>query len=103
MTEGMDDVRLRAYHGWLALEGGEAPLSMRRAALERYAAVHGARVLEARGTLEYDAGAFVEARRAFEAAYGLTGSVRLRNHALACVASMSGAGIDTAALDDAPE
>jgi hypothetical protein len=94
MTEGMDELRLRAYHGWLALEGGEAPLGMRRTALDRYASVHGARVFEAQGTLEYEAGDFVDARAAFERAFTLSGSLRLRNHALACEVALEEAPAD---------
>ena len=93
MTEGMDETRLRAYHGWLALEGGEAPLSMRRAALDHYGEVGGPRVFEARGVLETRAGDLSTARQAFERAYAMSGSVRLRNHALSCeVALTLGAG-----------
>jgi hypothetical protein len=96
MTEGMDDVRLRAYHGWLALEGGDAPLSMRETALDHYAAAHGSRVFEARGVLLFEAGELVEARQSFARAYELTGSVRLRNHALACEAALAASGLDPA-------
>ncbi len=103
MTEGMDPIRLRAYHGWLALEGGPAPLSMRLMALDHYAEVEGPRVLEARGTLEYEAGEFVAARQSFERAYAMTGSVRLRNHALACQVALSLEAADMAPPDDLVE
>ena len=82
LTDGMDELRLRAYHGWLALEGGRAPIGMRIEALEPFAAAGGWRVWEARGVLAYESGAFGEARGDFERAYELGGSVRLRNLAL---------------------
>lgn len=85
LTDGMGPVELRAYYGWLALEGGEAPVGMRREAVEAYAAVGGTRVWEARGMLAYEAGEMAEAHAAFAQAADLTGSLRLRNHALAAL------------------
>ncbi len=82
MTEGMTALQLRAYYGWLALEGGAAPLGMRIEALDAYAAAGGSRVWEARGVLAFEGGEMAEARGDFERACDLTGSLRLRNHAL---------------------
>jgi hypothetical protein len=87
LTDGMDTLHLRAYHGWLALEGGEAPLAMRIEALEPFAAAGGWRVWEARGALAFESGAFAEARGDYERAYELGGSVRLRNLALGAEAA----------------
>lgn len=85
MTDGMTPLELRAYYGWLALEGGVAPLGMRADAVEAYASVGGTRVWEARGVLAFESGELATARSDFEHAYELTGSVRLRNHALAAM------------------
>ncbi len=83
MTDGMTRLQLRAYYGWLALEGGTAPIGMRIEAVDAYAAAGGTRVWEARGVLAFEAGELAEARSDFERACDLTGSLRLRNHALA--------------------
>ena len=82
MTEGMDALHERAYYGWLALEGGEAPLGMRMEAVDAYAAAGGWRVWETRGALAYASGEMAEARGDFERAWDLGGSLRMRNYAL---------------------
>jgi hypothetical protein len=91
MTDGMSRLELRAYYGWLALEGGTAPLGMRMEAVDAYAAAGGTRVWEARGVLAFEAGEMAEARSDFERACDLTGSLRLRNHALAALAASESA------------
>ena len=85
LTEGFSPVELRAYHGWLALRAEGAPLDLRLAALDAYAA-SGGRALEARAVLLYEAGRLEEAREAFLAAYERAPTFRLRNHALASLA-----------------
>jgi hypothetical protein len=85
MTAGMSELQARAYYGWLALEGGAAPTGMRIEALDAYAAAGGTRVWEARGVLAFESGELAEARSDFERACDLTGSLRLRNHAIAAV------------------
>jgi hypothetical protein len=89
-TDGMSQLERRAYYGWLALEGGAAPLSMRVDAVEAYAAAGGTRVWEARGVLAYESGELAQAHSDFEHAYELTGSLRLRNHALAALGASEG-------------
>lgn len=83
MTDGMSALQRRAYYGWLVLEGGQAPTGMRIEAIDAYAAAGGTRVWEARGVLAFESGELAEARGDFERACDLTGSLRLRNHALA--------------------
>jgi hypothetical protein len=83
LTDGMSPIALRAYHGWLAMEGGSASLSLRQSGLDHYAAVGGWRVGEGRAVLAFEAGDFAEAQAGFEQAYDRVGTVRLRNHALA--------------------
>lgn len=83
LTDGLSPVALRAYHGWLAMEGGSASLALRQAGLDHFAEVGGWRVLEGRGVLAFEAGDFAEAQADFEQAYERVGTVRLRNHALA--------------------
>jgi hypothetical protein len=92
LTDGMSPLELRAYYGWLALEGGAAPIGMRIEAVDAYAAAGGTRVWEARGVLAFESGEWAEARSDFERACDLTGSLRMRNHALAA---------EQAALDEA--
>ncbi len=83
LTEGMSPVRLQAYHGWLALHADAAPAPLRAQAIAAYAAAGGARASEAEGVLAHRDGEAEVARAAFLRAYDETGSVRLRNHALA--------------------
>ncbi|MFO0685678.1 MAG: hypothetical protein U0234_26690 [Sandaracinus sp.] len=83
LTEGMSAIARRAYYGWLAVEGGNAPLGMRLEALDAYEAAGGARVLETRAWLEHEAGERAAAGADYERACDRTGSVRLCNHALA--------------------
>lgn len=82
-TEGMSAVARRAYYGWLAVEGGNAPVGMRLEALDAYEAAGGARVLETRAWLEHEAGDTAASGADYERACDRTGSVRLCNHALA--------------------
>jgi hypothetical protein len=93
-TDGMTPLARRAYYGWLALEGGDAPVGMRREAVDAYAAAGGTRVWESRGVLAYAEGEMAEARVDFEHAYDLTGSVRLRNNALAAARAEAELGAD---------
>jgi hypothetical protein len=87
MTDGFTPLEAEAYWGWLALEGvGSAP-DRRLDALDELDRVTGEEHLEARGTLLYLAGQSMAAADVFERVYGEIGSVRLRNHQLAAVAS----------------
>lgn len=81
-TDGLSPVELQAHWGWLALNGGGAPLELRLEAVEQFAEAGGARADEARGALLVEAGRMQEARTAFEGAYEAEPSFRLRNHAL---------------------
>jgi hypothetical protein len=86
LTEGLHDVEVEAYWGWLALEADDAPTDRRIEALTAYETARGAPHPEARGVLLFAAGEFLQAAESFESAYAETGAVRLRNHALAAVA-----------------
>lgn len=90
LTAGLDDVRLQAYHGWLGLHGDAAEGAMRAGALAAYAAAGGPHADEARGVLAWRAGDWALAEDAFRRAHAASGSVRLRNHAIA--ASIAGSG-----------
>jgi hypothetical protein len=83
LTEGLSPMELRAYYGWLALRAASVPLEQRLAAVERWAEAGGDGALEARAALLYESGQAGAAADAYRAAYEATGSVRLRNHALA--------------------
>ncbi len=82
-TDGFGVLRLRAYHGWLALHGDGASAEMRASALDAYEASGGTDADEARAILAWRAGDTERAIAAFERAYERTGNVRFRNHALA--------------------
>lgn len=84
LTEGLSDVELQAYWGWLALGAVSAPIERRLEGLERHVAAGGTGGTEARAVLLFDQGNLEEAREAFEDAWTETGSFRLRNHALSC-------------------
>jgi len=86
LTLGLHPIELEAYWGWLALEARDAPTDRRIEALGEYERVHEAPAHEARGVLLFQAGRFIDSAEAFEAAYAETGSMRLRNHALAAMA-----------------
>lgn len=90
LTADLDPVRLRAYHGWLALRGDMADGALRASALDAYEEAGGRHADEARGVLAWRAGAYDEAEGAFARAHARDGEVRMRNHALA--ASMAAAG-----------
>ncbi len=83
LTEGLSDVELRAYWGWLALHAARAPLDRRLEALRHYAGAGGQRALEGRAAILFEAGDLEGAREAYERAYAMAGTFRLRNHALA--------------------
>ncbi len=82
-TDGMSPIARRAYFGWLAVEGGSAPLGMRLEALDAYEAAGGLRVIETRAWLEHEAGDSAAAGADYARACDRTGTVRLCNHALA--------------------
>lgn len=85
LTEGMSPLRLQAYHGWLALHGTVGWSEVRDRALSAYAAAGGVRAHEARGTLLWFDGEPALAQAELEEAAAITGNLRVRNHALACV------------------
>ncbi|UJR87034.1 hypothetical protein [Sandaracinus amylolyticus] len=92
LTEGLDEVRLRAYHGWLALHGDAADENLRLAALDAYERAGGANADEARGVLAWRAGDAEAAALAFTRGHERTGDLRLRNHALAAAMRAAGPG-----------
>jgi hypothetical protein len=85
LPEGMSPLRRRAYHGWLALHGAVGWSDLRSTALDAYVAAGGTRGHEARGALLWFEGEPALAERELDEAARLTGSVRLRNEALACI------------------
>lgn len=82
-TDGMAPVELRAYWGWLALHATGTDPGRRAEALRLYGEAGGARVAEARGVLAWEMGQYDVAAASFMEAYETSGSIRLRNHALA--------------------
>lgn len=89
LTDGLDSVRLRGYHGWLALFGDAAGGELRAAALDAYEQAGGMYANEARGILAFRSGAYEESARAFSEAFAIHGVTRLRNHAIAATAAAS--------------
>lgn len=98
LTEGFDDTLLRAYHGWLAFAATDGATELRQGALAEYRRAGGARSLELEGAMFASAGDRQSARAAYERAYRATGSLRLRNYALAMTVEAGGAD----ELDDEP-
>lgn len=90
LTEGIEGVALRGYHGWLALHGAIGISEMRVRALASYSAAGGAGAHEALGVLLYLEGEPVVAAEHFEASYAMTGNVRVRNHRLAAILAAYG-------------
>lgn len=84
LTADFSPVEEQAYWGWLAIEGTSAALDTRLGATDHYERAGGAQAAEIRAMLLYDKGELEAAARAFEAAYELAPSFRLRNHRLAC-------------------
>lgn len=82
-TDGFGTLRLRAYHGWLALHGDAAPPALRAAALDAYEQAGGEGADEARAVLAWRAGEPDLAAAAFTRAHQRTGNLRMRNHAAA--------------------
>lgn len=83
LVEGMSDTLRLAYHGWLAFYGPSGGTELRDGALVEYVRAGGRRGLETEGFLRLSRGDVPGAQLAFEAAFEATGSLRLRNHALA--------------------
>ena len=83
LVEGMDDVVLRAYHGWLAYYGARGGTELRSSALVQYVRAGGLRGFESEAYLRLSGGDVAGARLAFDEAYERTGNVRLRNASLA--------------------
>lgn len=90
LTDGLDPVRLRAYHGWLALHGEAADGALRAAALDAYREAGGPYAHEARGVIAWRNGDYEGAAAAFTRAHEVGGSVRLRNHAFAAAIAAAG-------------
>lgn len=84
-------IEKRAYFGWQALHAERLPLEQRMRALVEYQRHGGARADEAAGVLLHRSGESAVANAALTAAYRSSGSLRLRNAALA-----------EAAADEAP-
>jgi hypothetical protein len=84
-------IERRAFHGYQALHAERVPLNRRVEALHAYGLVGGEDLEEALGGLLFRSRQFAQSARAFEAAYQVHGSLRLRNNALAARAY---AGID---------
>lgn len=83
LTEGLSDVELQGYWGWLALGAADVPKERRAQALGAYLEAGGLDGDEALGWFAYEDGDFVSAAR-FYGRGGEAGDLRLRNHALAC-------------------
>jgi hypothetical protein len=82
-TEAFARVELRAYHGWLAIGARSAPPAARVEAARRYLDAGGTDGDELLGALAWELGEPTVADERFGAAFARTGSLRLRNHALA--------------------
>lgn len=82
-TEGFASVELQSYWGWLALQADDAPLSLRRQALQAYAKAGGPGAFEAGAVFAFGEGDFRRAAELFRLAYQNVPSLRLRNHLLA--------------------
>jgi hypothetical protein len=96
LVEGMSDTLRLAYHGWLAFYGPTGGTELRDGALVEYVRVGGRRGIETQGFLLLSRGDVPGAQLAFQAAYEATGSLRLRNHALALSLRDSGDALDEA-------
>ncbi|MEM6958645.1 MAG: hypothetical protein AAF645_23380, partial [Myxococcota bacterium] len=90
LTEGMSDVELQAYWGWLVFGAEDAPMPQRLSALTPYEDA-GGEASEARAWLALRAGDALRAARLYGAAAEASGSLRLRNYALACEARAAAA------------
>jgi hypothetical protein len=82
-TEAFARVELRAYHGWLALEARSAPPAARAEAARRYLDAGGGHGDELMAALAWEFGEADVAEERYGVAFARTGSLRLRNHALA--------------------
>lgn len=85
----MQNVELRAFHGWRALHSEQQALGVRVTALRGYSDLGGTQIEEALGALLYRAGDFEQSAGVLRAAHAHRASLRLRNHALA--AELAGA------------
>jgi hypothetical protein len=83
LTEGMDEITLRAYHGWLAYYGASGGTELRSNALLQYVLAGGLRGFESEAYLRISGADFAGAHLALDEAYARTGNIRLRNQALA--------------------
>lgn len=84
---GFSSIAKRAYFGWQSLHGNRLPPEQRMRALHEYQRHGGARADEAAGVLLHLSGQGAVANAAFTAAYRSSGSLRLRNAALADAAA----------------
>lgn len=94
LTEGMDDIILRAYHGWLAYYGASGGTELRSNALLQCVRAGGLRGFESEAYLRLSGDDLAGAQLALNEAYTRTGNIRLRNQALAL--SMRESGSDVA-------
>lgn len=83
LTEGLSDVELQGYWGWLALGAVDVPKERRGQALGAYVEAGGLDGDEALGWFAYEDGDYASAAR-FYGRGGDAGNLRLRNHAIAC-------------------
>ncbi len=81
-TDGMSDVELQAYWGWLALHGWGKPLDEREDALVAFRSAGGFGAQEAAALMDLLAGRPDRASKSLERLYEETGELRLRNLAL---------------------
>ncbi len=83
LTDGLDEGELRAYWGWLAVEG-VAPPTLRLDAVQRFQEFDERAALEAAAYIAYARGDFSRATNLY-GELANQGDLRLRNHALAAV------------------
>ncbi len=87
LTDTFEPVEEQAYWGWLALHGDNASPSQRRLdAAHAFRSSGGYGGLEAEGALAAALGRHAWAATRYHEAHTHTGNLRLRNHALACLA-----------------
>lgn len=83
LTDGLSDVELQGYWGWLALGATDVPRERRAQALGAYVEAGGLDGNEAMAWFAYEDRDYANAAR-FYGRGGDDGNLRLRNHAIAC-------------------